>query len=278
MTDQPLHPALARTGEGLCGSSAFVMPTRVVFGRGVAGTVGTEARSRGATRALLVTDPGVRATGLVEPVRASLEAAGIVVELFDRVQSNPRDVHCLEGAELARPLGVDLLVGLGGGSSIDTAKCIAVLLTGGGHPRDWEDFGKLKVPPLPVIALPTSPFHLTKCPDTPPIRDRGPFGCRGGQHLRQGLSPHANHLVRRPGRSQSGPQPIEVLHFLDPLIQPGPLLLRAPALVNLPSQVLVRGRQPPVPADDTRGLPRHQGHREAQCGHPPDSLIRHAHS
>ena len=156
MTGQPPHPALARTGEGVCGSSAFVVPTRVMFGRGIAETAGTEARSLGATRALLVTDPGVRATGLVDSVLASLEAAGIAVEVFDRVQGNPRDVHCVEGAELARSLSVDLLVGLGGGSSIDSAKCIAVLIANGGHPRDWEGFGNLRVAPLPVVAIPTT--------------------------------------------------------------------------------------------------------------------------
>src|SRR5207248_137843 len=50
----------------------------------------------------------------------------------------------------------DVLVGVGGGSSIDTAKCAAILMTNGGHPRDWEDFGALHSTPVPVIALPTT--------------------------------------------------------------------------------------------------------------------------
>jgi alcohol dehydrogenase len=72
------------------------------------------------------------------------------------VQPNPRDVHCLEGADLARAKGIDMLVGVGGGSAMDTAKCIAVLMTNGGHPRDWEGFGGLDRNPLPVIAIPTT--------------------------------------------------------------------------------------------------------------------------
>ncbi len=72
------------------------------------------------------------------------------------VQGNPRDVHCLESADVARDLGVALVVGVGGGSAIDTAKCIALLVTNGGHPRDWEDFGALRHDPLPTIAVPTT--------------------------------------------------------------------------------------------------------------------------
>ena len=152
----PIHPALARTGEGICATGTFHMPTRAEFGRGVAASAGEEGRRLGARRALLVTDPGVRAAGLADPVAASLEAAGLTVAIFDHVQPNPRDLHCIEGAELARAEEIDLLVGVGGGSPIDTAKCIALLVTNGGHPRDWEDFGALRHDPLPVIAIPTT--------------------------------------------------------------------------------------------------------------------------
>ncbi len=156
MSDKPLHPALARTGAGVCAAGTFEMPTRAEFGRGVAATAGREGRDLGASRAMIVTDPGVAAAGLAGPIAKSLEAAGIAVDLFDSVQPNPRDVHCIEGAERGRERSVDLLVGVGGGSAIDTAKCIAVLLTNGGHPRDWEDFGALRETPVPVIAVPTT--------------------------------------------------------------------------------------------------------------------------
>jgi alcohol dehydrogenase len=105
---------------------------------------------------MVVTDPGVLAIGLVEPILTGLRQAGVEVTVFDKVQPNPRDIHCLEGAELARKEGTQLFVGIGGGSPIDTAKCIAILLTNGGHPRDWEDFGALQHDPAPVIAIPTT--------------------------------------------------------------------------------------------------------------------------
>lgn len=161
----PVHPALARTGSGICASSTFWMPTRVEFARGIASErLGPEARglgldlagaSRGG-RALLVTDPGLRSAGVCDPLLESLDTAGLATEIFDHVQGNPRDVHCLEGAELGRSTGAEILIGVGGGSAIDTAKCIALLITNGGHPRDWEDFGTLQASPLPVLAVPTT--------------------------------------------------------------------------------------------------------------------------
>jgi alcohol dehydrogenase class IV len=132
------------------------MPTRALFGRGIAARVAEYVLALGGGPVLLVTDPGVAAAGLVTPVRASLSAAGIDVTVFDRVQPNPRDVDCLAGADLVRHGGQRLLVAVGGGSAIDTAKCVGLLLTNGGHPRDWEDFGALTRDPLPAIAIPTT--------------------------------------------------------------------------------------------------------------------------
>ena len=159
----PVHPALARTGSGVCASGSFWMPTRVQFGRGVAREqLGVEAHrlgvgvTSGIERVLLVTDPGLRAAGVCDALLEALDAAGLRTEVFDHVQGNPRDVHCLEGAELGRATGAEVLIGVGGGSAIDTAKCIALLMTNGGHPRDWEDFGALQAAPLPVLAVPTT--------------------------------------------------------------------------------------------------------------------------
>ena len=156
MTTATLHPALARTGRGVAADGTFDMPTRVQFGRGVVNSLADEVTRFGATKVLVVTDPGVVAVGLVAPLVKQLEDAHLEVTVFDTVQPNPRDIHCIEGADLARSKGIDLLVGVGGGSPIDTAKCIAVLLTNGGHPRDWEDFGALQHQPVPVIAIPTT--------------------------------------------------------------------------------------------------------------------------
>jgi alcohol dehydrogenase class IV len=152
----PAHPALTRRGAGVTADGEFYMPTRVFFGRGVASHAGRHAAGFGTKRVMLVSDPGVAAAGLLDPVRDSLAAAGLDALIFTSVEPNPRDADCLAGAELARDAGVGAFVSIGGGSPIDTAKCVALLQTNGGHPRDWEDFGALHTPPLPVLAIPTT--------------------------------------------------------------------------------------------------------------------------
>jgi alcohol dehydrogenase len=150
------HPATTRRGEGVTADGEFYMPTRVFFGRGVAGQAGAHAAGLAARRVMLVTDPGVQAAGLADPVRDQLVSAGLEVVDFQQVEPNPRDVDCLAGAGLAADIGVEGLVAVGGGSAIDSSKCIALLRTNGGHPRDWEDFGALRHDPLPVLAVPTT--------------------------------------------------------------------------------------------------------------------------
>jgi alcohol dehydrogenase len=153
---QPQHPATIRRGQGVTADGEFFMPTRVLFGRGVAGQAGTHAASLGARKVMLITDRGVEAAGLVDPVRADLAGAGLAVLAFRQVEPNPRDVDCLAGADVAADFQAEAFVAVGGGSAIDSAKCIALLRTNGGHPRDWEDFGALRQDPLPVLAIPTT--------------------------------------------------------------------------------------------------------------------------
>ena len=156
-----IHPALRRKGSGITADGEFYMPTRALFGRGIADReVAEHVAALGASSILLVTDPGVRSAGLVAPVERTLATSGIEVTIFDQVEPNPKDTDCLRMASrrsaadaVGRPAGPGLV---GGGSSIDTAKCIGLLLTNGGHPRDWEDFGALRHDPLPVIAIPTT--------------------------------------------------------------------------------------------------------------------------
>jgi len=105
-------------------SFQFVLPTRIVFGSGQVATVGEEV-SRLGNKALLVTPKSFRNSGLAEKVERSLSAQGIPYEIFDNFEVNPRTDSVDAGAQLALETGCNVIIGLGGGSSMDTAKAIA---------------------------------------------------------------------------------------------------------------------------------------------------------
>jgi alcohol dehydrogenase len=134
----------------------FHTPTRVVFGPGTIGRLGELARELGDTRVLVVTDPGLKAAGHPQRAVASLKAAGLEVFVFDQVEENPTSKHVDLGVEFAGPLGIDLIVSVGGGSAMDCAKGINFLLTNGGTMADYRGFGKAHRPMLPSIGVPTT--------------------------------------------------------------------------------------------------------------------------
>jgi len=135
---------------------SFQLPTRIEFGNGVAANVGEEAKGLGGSRALVVTDPGVVSAGLLDPVVDNLKKAEIIVTVFDDVAPNPRDTSVARGAEVALSKGCDVLVALGGGSSMDTAKAIGVIQQEGGKITDYEGLGVVTKPITPLIAMPTT--------------------------------------------------------------------------------------------------------------------------
>lgn len=135
---------------------SFVLPTRIEFGAGVSQTVGVEAKSLGGSRALVVTDAGVRAAGLVDPVLAQLAAEGITTVVFDEIAPNPRDSSVARGAEMAAAEGCNVLVAIGGGSPMDSAKAIGVIQTHGGRIVDYEGLDVVSKPITPLICIPTT--------------------------------------------------------------------------------------------------------------------------
>ena len=120
---------------------SFQLPTRIEFGNGVAATVGEEAKGLGGSRALVVTDPGIASAGLLDPVLANLKKAEITATVFDDVAPNPRDTSVARGAELALSEECDVLVAVGGGSPMDTAKAIGIIQQEGGKITDYEGLG-----------------------------------------------------------------------------------------------------------------------------------------
>ncbi len=140
---------------GLQKSFPFVLPGRIQFGPGVSQTVGQEAAALG-HRALLVTDPGVAGAGLVEPIQGELERAGLECAVFAEVEANPRIATVERAAAFAKEQGAEIVVALGGGSVIDTAKIVCAIATHGGGVLDYEGYDLIPGPVTPLIALPTT--------------------------------------------------------------------------------------------------------------------------
>ena len=129
---------------------------RVVFGAGVIDQIGTITRELRGSRALLVTDPGVREVGHVERAERALHDASVRVDVFDAVHENPTEHDVEAGLAAALDFGTDFLIGLGGGSVMDCAKGINFLLTNGGRMEDYWGTNLATKPMLPSIGIPTT--------------------------------------------------------------------------------------------------------------------------
>ena len=135
--------------------------TPIKYGPGAAADAGWELKRLGVKRALLVTDPGVAAIGHPERIRASIEAEGIEVVVYDRARVEPTLDSFQEAADFARDAGVDGFISVGGGSSIDTAKVADLITT---HPAPVMEYvnppvGEGRKPPSPLrphLAIPTT--------------------------------------------------------------------------------------------------------------------------
>ncbi len=130
--------------------------TRVVFGNGEFSRLGEIARELGGTRCLVVADPGIVQAGYQQEAVRSLKARRIEVCSFLDFDVNPTSSMIDAGAAFAAPHDVNLIVSVGGGSSMDCAKAINLVLSNGGRIRDYWGYGKATKPMLPMIAVPTT--------------------------------------------------------------------------------------------------------------------------
>ncbi|HSO31508.1 MAG TPA: iron-containing alcohol dehydrogenase [Labilithrix sp.] len=135
-------------------------PTTIVFGNGSIATIGDHVRRVGATRALIVCDPGVVKAGIAEKVRATLEGGGIPAMIFDRVDANPIEPNVTDGVAAFRSHRADIIVSVGGGSPLDVGKLVALKVTHDRPLADYDDatggdkFIGPNVPP--IINVPTT--------------------------------------------------------------------------------------------------------------------------
>ena len=134
----------------------FNLRTRMVCGAGAIKRLGELAGELGTRRALVVTDPGIIAAGHVERGLEALKKANIETHLFDGAHENPTTADIDAGLEIAKRYEPELLIGLGGGSSMDCAKGINFVYSNGGTMHDYHGVGKALKPMLPMIAVPTT--------------------------------------------------------------------------------------------------------------------------
>jgi len=137
--------------------------TRLVFGLNAVERVGELAREICIKRALLVTDAGVAAAGHAERLRQTLINAKIDTVLFEKVRENPTTLDVDQCLGVARDARIDGIIGLGGGSSMDTAKGCNFLLSNGGRMQDYWGVGKATKAMLPLIAIPTTAGTGSEC-------------------------------------------------------------------------------------------------------------------
>lgn len=134
----------------------YEIPTAIEFGNGSVRSLAEHVRSLGGTKVLIVGDPGVVQAGVADRLTAPLAKAGIPYEIFSDIEADPDIASVEKGTELAKSGGCDLVVGVGGGSSLDTAKAIGIMLTNDGHIRDYVGINKVVRAAAPVIAVPTT--------------------------------------------------------------------------------------------------------------------------
>ncbi|OBY56465.1 iron-containing alcohol dehydrogenase [Pseudomonas sp. AU12215] len=137
---------------------SFATTAQILCESGSAARLGELCRERGAQRVLIVTDPGITRLNMLDGVLPGFATAGVAVDVFDQVVADPPESVVLAAAEQARKMAAQLVVGYGGGSSMDVAKLVALLA----HPsasqglKDIFGVGNARGPRLPLIQVPTT--------------------------------------------------------------------------------------------------------------------------
>jgi alcohol dehydrogenase len=134
----------------------FQMPGRLVMGEGCLEELPAVVARLGLRKPLMVTDPGLVKAGLAERAGEVLRRGGFAPAVFDRVEPDPRIELVYECAAAAKAAGADVLVGLGGGSSLDIAKTAAVIAGAGGRIEDMVGIDKVPERGLACVLLPTT--------------------------------------------------------------------------------------------------------------------------
>ena len=174
-TKSSFDQAAFMEGDKMYSFKAF-LPTKLIFGVKALQKLPKEAKKLG-TKAMIVTGRhSTKKSGLLDRVLSLLKSAGISTVVYDKITPNPTTIQVDEAAEIAKEEGVQFVIGLGGGSPIDSAKCIAIASLNEGGIWNYVKVGGGKKPKsaLPIIAIPTThgtgteadPFAVITNPET----------------------------------------------------------------------------------------------------------------
>ena len=134
-----------------------VLTQRVIFGNNAIEKLGEYVSALGGSHVLIVTDPGIEEVGILNRAHAALDSEKIPCYVFSDVDSNPTTKHVDAAVHYVKTHAqIDLIVGLGGGSAMDTAKGVNFLLTNGGRMEDYWGTNRATKPMLPSIGIPTT--------------------------------------------------------------------------------------------------------------------------
>lgn len=131
-------------------------PTRLYFGVNSVQQLGAAVKELGGRRVFLVADPGLKQAGIINQITSILDSAKIPFALYDKVTPEPGLKLADQGLKLAKKNKADCVVGVGGGSALDIAKAVSILLTNGGKAEDYLGLGKIKSAGVPKIMIPTT--------------------------------------------------------------------------------------------------------------------------
>ncbi len=136
--------------------SEFHIRTKLSFGCGATALLGEKIRDYGVQRCLVVADPGLTRDGIVGRLQKNLDHDGVKAEFYLGVEPEPYLDNADNAAELGRKIQAQLVVGIGGGSAMDTAKAAAILITNGGKAGDYVGLNLVPGPGVPTIMIPTT--------------------------------------------------------------------------------------------------------------------------
>nr|WP_319372943.1 alcohol dehydrogenase-like regulatory protein ErcA [uncultured Methanobacterium sp.] len=133
----------------------FVAP-EFIFGSGARLLVGRYAKNFGARKVLIVTDPHIRGSGLLNPVIGALKDEKIDYKIYSDIKSNPTSLQVMEGADVYLNENCNFIVAVGGGSPMDCAKAIGIVSSNRKEVNEFEGVDKVQIPSPPLICIPTT--------------------------------------------------------------------------------------------------------------------------